>query len=287
MSAITIAQKDFQDAIRSWMLLGLTAVFVVFTAGAAYVYIALGAIGGSGGGEQVSSLALINFLSGLTVFFIPLIGLIVGYKSIVSERESGSIALLLSLPHTRRDVVLGKVLGRTGVVFVSAIVGFLIAAGVVVVLSGSLSFGSYVLFVLASLALALTFVSLAVSFSAATRSSTLSLVGAGALTSLFIFPVIWSLIPTLVRFILNEYTPLTLDMATQPEWAQFFVQLDPTAAYSNVLHVLIPDLTSGPLAGAGGDVPFYLAPSFGFVILAAWIVVPLMLGYYRFNSTDL
>lgn len=287
MSTITVAQKDFQDAIRSWLLLGVTAVFVVFAAGAAYVYIALGAVVGGGGGGTVSSLALINFLSGLTAFFVPVIGLIVGYKSIVAERESGTIALLLSLPHTRRDVVLGKVLGRTGVVSISAIVGFLIAAGVVVVLAGSLSLGNYVLFVLASLALALTFVSLAVSFSAATRSSALSLAGAGALTGLFVVPMLWSLIPTLVRFILNEYTPLTLDLSSQPDWAQFFVQLNPTTAYSNVLQTLIPDLANGPLAGAGGDVPFYLAPSFGFVILAAWIVVPLVFGYYRFDTTDL
>lgn len=284
MSTLTVARKDFQDGIRSWLLLGLTAVFVVFAAGAAYIYIAIGSIGGGGGGA-VSSLSIIDFLSGLTAFFIPLIGVLVGYKAIVAERESGSIALLLSLPHTRRDVVLGKVLGRTGVVFVSAVVGFLIAAGVVVVLAGSLSVVNYALFVLATLLLALAFVALAVSFSAATKSSTLSLAGAGVITVLFIFSV-WGLIPVLVRFVLNEYTPLSLDMSVQPEWAQFFVQLDPTTAYSNVLGVLIPDLASGSLA-SGGSVPFYLAPSFGFVILAAWIIIPLVLGYYRFNTTDL
>ncbi|EMA51277.1 MULTISPECIES: ABC transporter permease subunit [Halococcus] len=284
MSTLTVARKDFQDGIRSWLLLGLTAVFVVFAAGAAYIYIAIGSIGGGGGGA-VSSLSIIDFLSGLTAFFIPLIGVIVGYKAIVAERESGSIALLLSLPHTRRDVVLGKVLGRTGVVFVSAVVGFLIAAGVVVVLAGSLSVVNYALFVLATLLLALAFVALAVSFSAATKSSTLSLAGAGVITVLFIFSV-WGLIPVLVRFVLNEYTPLSLDMSVQPEWAQFFVQLDPTTAYSNVLGVLIPDLASGSLA-SGGSVPFYLAPSFGFVTLAAWIIIPLVLGYYRFNTTDL
>lgn len=264
MSTLTVARKDFQDAIRSWLLLGLTAVFVVFAAGAAYIYIALGAfVGGPATGESISSTALISFLSALTAFFIPLIGLIVGYKSIIAERESGSIALLLSLPHTRRDVVLGKVLGRTGVVFVSAVVGFLIAAGVVVVLAGSLSAADYALFVLATLLLALAFVALAVSFSAATKSSTLSLVGAGILTVLFIVPIpllgsLWALIPTLVRFVLDEYTPLTLDLSTQPEWAQFFIQLDPTVAYSDVLGVLIPDLANG-----GGGAPFYLAPRSG------------------------
>lgn len=286
MSTLAVAKKDFQDGIRSWLLLGLTAAFVVFAVGAAYVYIALGAFGGGGATETVSSLALLRFLAQVSAVFIPLIGLIAGFKSVVGERESGSITLLLSLPHTRRDVVLGKTLGRTGVVFISAIVGFVLAAGVVLVLSGSLSFGKYVLFVLASLFLALAFVAIAVSFSAATRSSALSLAGSGVLTVLFVVPTLWGLIPTLLRFVINEYTPITLDMATRPDWARFFVQLDPTAAYTNVLQTLIPDLArgGGNLAGA---VPFYLENWFGFIVLAAWVVIPLALGYYRFNTTDL
>lgn len=281
MSTLAVAEKDFKDAIQSWLLLGVSAVFVIFAAGAAYVYLAVGAM--FGGGQGASTVSVITFLQGLTAFFVPLIGLIVGYGSIVNERESGSITLLLSLPHTRRDVVLGKVLGRTGVVFVAATVGFLVAAAVVVLLAGSLSIVNYLLFVLATLALALAFVSLAVSFSAAARSSNLALAGAGTFTVLFIVPLVWSLIPTLVRFVVNEYTPVSLDMSTNPEWARFFVQLNPTTAYSNVLGVLIPDL-AGP---TGGNAPFYLEPTFGFVILAAWVAVPLALGYRRFDSTDL
>ncbi|HET7323130.1 MAG TPA: ABC transporter permease subunit, partial [Halococcus sp.] len=78
MSTLAVARKDFQDAIRSWLLLGLTAAFVVFAAGAAYVYIVLGAVGGVGAPSRASSLALISFLTQLSAFFIPLIGLIAG-----------------------------------------------------------------------------------------------------------------------------------------------------------------------------------------------------------------
>jgi len=175
MSAFAVARKDFADAIQSWLLLGVSAVFVVFAAGAAYVYLALDAVGGN----ATSSLSVVAFLSGVSSFFVPVLGLIVGYGAIARECESGSIALLLSLPHTRRDVVFGKVLGRTGVVSVAAVCGFALAAGVILTLSGSLSFVAYVLFAAATVGLALAFVSLAVGFSAAARSSNLALAGAG------------------------------------------------------------------------------------------------------------
>lgn len=283
MGWVTVARKDFQDAIRSWLLLGLTAAFVVFAAGAAYLYIALGTVFAGGTDESLSTSALIVFLAELTEFFVPLIGLVVGYKSVVGERETGSIELLLSLPHTRRDVLVGKVLGRATVVSVSVVVGFLIAAGVVVVLAGSLAPGPYALFVVASLALALAFVATAVGFSAATRSSTLSIVGAGGLTLLFLVPFLWSAIPALLRGLLDSLTPLELDLSTQPAWAAFFVQLDPTAAYQKALRALVSLGGSGPPA----DAPVYLRNWFGFVVLAGWVVVPLVVGYLRFNSTDL
>lgn len=280
MSTLALAKKDFQDAIQSWTLLGVSAVFVVFAAGAAWFYRAIRSMTVVAAGPD-SSIALVTFLSDLCGFFIPLIGLLVGYKSIVGERERGTLDLLLSFPYTRREIVLGKLIGRTAVVSVAALVGFLIAVGVVIALSGSLSFGHYVVFVVLSIVLAFVFVALGVSLSAATRSSTLALVGAVILFVLFL-RTIWTLIPTLIRFALNEYTPLTLDLGTRPEWVQFYVQLNPTVAYSNALQTLIPELSRGV-----ADTPFYLDDPFGFVVLAFWIVVPLLLGYHRFNTTDL
>jgi ABC-2 type transport system permease protein len=42
----------------------------------------------------------------------PIVGVVVGYNAVSGGRESGSLKLLLSLPHSRADVVFGKVVGR-------------------------------------------------------------------------------------------------------------------------------------------------------------------------------
>jgi ABC-2 type transport system permease protein len=280
MSTLAIARKDFRDAIQSWLLIGVTAVFVVFAAGATWFHLVISSIVGAGP-QATSSASFVRFLSNLCVFFIPLIGLIVGYKSIVGERETGSLQLLLSFPHTRRDVVIGKLIGRTTIVAISAIIGFLFAVGVIVALSGSFSPVNYVVFVILSIVLGLVFVSIAVGFSAGTRSSTRALVGAVVIFVLF-YPIIWTLIPFILRFVLNEYTPLELDLTAQPEWMQFFIQFNPGTAYTHALGAVIPNFSK-----AANNTPFYLSEAFGFVVLAFWIIVPLALGYYRFNTTDL
>jgi len=36
-----------------------------------------------------------------------------------------------------------------------------------------------------------------------------------------------------------------------------------------------------------GDAPFYLQEWFGVVVLLFWLAVPVAIGYYRFERTDL
>ena len=69
---------------------------------------------------------------------------------------------------------------------------------------------------------------------------------------------------------------------------QFLTILDPTAAYrQGTLWVIRLIDESGELQEATADLPFYLQDWFGFVVMAFWIVVPLAVGYLRFESTDL
>jgi Cu-processing system permease protein len=49
----------------------------------------------------------------LASLFVPLVALMLGHDSIVSERERNTLGLLLSLPVRRTEVLLAKFLGRT------------------------------------------------------------------------------------------------------------------------------------------------------------------------------
>jgi len=52
----------------------------------------------------------------IVTLFLPLVAIFAGYAAISKERTGGSLKLLLSLPHSRKDVIIGKVVGRCGVV---------------------------------------------------------------------------------------------------------------------------------------------------------------------------
>lgn len=74
-------------------------------------------------------------------------------------------------------------------------------------------------------------------------------------------------------------------------------QLSPSSAYLSAVVALVPDLTgsvgSEPAqAGAGVEVtaadaePFYASPEVGIVVLAGWLLVAFLVGYYRFTDAD-
>lgn len=279
MSWLPIAKKDFRDALRSRALLGLTGLFVLFAAGFTYLF---GAIPGMfGGSESPSTVALILGLQSAGAFLVPLVALVIGYKSVVGERDSGTLNLLLGLPHTRFDVVLGKLVGRTAVVGVSILVGFAAGAVVALVFYDSFAVVPFIVFTLATIACALVFVAIAVGFSAAIRSTGRALYGAVGLFVLFEF--VWSFIPLLIRYVLNGFTLPSL--STMPNWAWFLTLLNPLQAYTYATKAVIPELPT--ITDGLSTLPFYLQEWFGFVILAVWLIVPIGLGYRRFNRTDL
>lgn len=122
MSTLTVAKKDFQDGIRSRSLLVLIVVFAVFMTGAAYFFTELRPQ--PSGDPEMTAVLYSLFVP--TVFLLPIVGTMVGYKAIVGERESGSLKFLLGLPHTRLNVVFGKLLGRAGLITVAIIIGFVV-----------------------------------------------------------------------------------------------------------------------------------------------------------------
>lgn len=280
MSWTAVARKDFRDGVRSRTLLGLTLLFVMFAGGFIYIYSTAPQLVTSGPTPiQRSFATLAVALIGAVYYIVPLISLIVGYKAIAGERTSGSIKFLLGFPHTRGDLVFGKLIGRTAVVTVALLVGF--AAAGLIALAKSLPVASldYVVFVGLTVVLAFVFVSIAIGFSAGFRSPTRALYSVIGLFALF---YIWSLVPTLIRYVLNGFT---LPNTAPPEWAQFVQLLSPQTAYQHAAATLIPSLET--LTQATGTEPFYLQNWFGFVILIAWLIVPLMVGYVQFERTDL
>jgi len=289
MSWQAVAEKDFRDAIRSRLLLALTVLFVLFSAGIAYFAAQVRPPPQVQFGAELTTFALVSNLLGPVSVFIPIVAIAVAYRAVAGERQSGSLKFLLSLPNSRTDVLLGKFLGRAGVVSVALLAGFGVGLVVVAALAEEFSVLEYVAFVVVSLLLAFVFVSVAVGVSAFTSSTSRAAYGSFGLFVVFQF--LWSALVSGFVYAANGFEFPGPD-SELPEWlqnaAEFLFIIDPTTAYQQGVRWVLRQLAeNGQAEEAPADVPFYIQDWFGFFVLAFWIAVPLAIGYWRFHETDL
>ncbi len=300
-SVKAIARKDFQDAVRSWLFWGLSLFFFTL------MVVMAGVLGWLG--EEFTGEVFVLLSSELTRLIIPLIAIILGWRSIAGERETGSIKILLSLPHSRADAVLGKLIGRSAVLSLSLLAGFGLA-GIVVVALGFIQFGlgdvsgflgDYIGLLAISIVYGIAYTALAVTVSALARSTTLA--AAGAFGIFVLFYVIWNALEGVFNLLIGRGTissvEYTIELDGQefaaerlPDWALFILQLDPGNAYGNTLSMV----TSVSVFEIGveleeaafeGGMPFFLQDWFSVLILLFWITVPIAFAIYQFDQVDL
>ena len=283
MSLEAVARKDFQDAVRSRWLLGLTAFFVLLVSVVVYLV-------RPGAGQTLSTSALLGSVfirDALVTTLIPLIALVVSYNAVVGERESGSLKLLLALPHSRGDVVFGKVVGRAGAIAVPVSVGFLLPGLVAAIGPLSLRPGTFVGYILLTLLLSAAFVAIAVGFSSAVASNRLAIGGAVGLY--FLFVPLWGAIQFPLRLYLGTGGgPSWLPIAGS-ELLRLLRLVNPTGSFK----IVSGEFVSGTLfaAGqAGSEAAGQYATQMeiaAFAMLVAWLLVPPLLGLWRFEGADL
>lgn len=121
-TVLLIANKEFKDGLRNRWVISATVLLAIFALTLAFL--------GSAptGTVKTSPLSVtVVSLSSLTIFLIPLIALLLSYDSIVGEVDRGTMALLLSYPLSRHQVILGKYLGHLGILTVATTVGYGVA----------------------------------------------------------------------------------------------------------------------------------------------------------------
>jgi ABC-2 type transport system permease protein len=292
-----VARKDFEDAVRSKMLWGVMGTFVAFM-GFLLVLVSLQPT--PGGSEEDLAKGALQTIAALSQLFGPLVALIAGYMAVVGERRSGSLRILLSYPHSRRDVVGGKLVGRAAVIAVTVVAGFAVNVLLSVVLFGSPQLGSFAGVLLAVTLLSLGFVGLAVGVSAGTttRGRAMAVV-IGLFLACFVF---WDAAAAGLYAVVTGSLP-GLEVEG---WYLLVKQLNPLGAYRTLAQSAvdgyvgaifqmgleqIPRDTPGAQRMVAnrvtGSVPFYLTDWFAGVILLAWGVVPPVFGYLRFRRSDL
>ncbi|NMM06850.1 ABC transporter permease subunit [Polaromonas sp.] len=150
-----IAGNEWRERIRNWWVLAVAVIFALFALAIAYFGSAQqGSVGFHGIDVTIASLV------SLVIYLVPLIAMILGYDAIVGERERGSLELLLSMPITRFEILLGKYLGLSAALACATAVGF--GAGLLPMASqlGLRDFYHYAGFVFSAILMGMAFLSL-------------------------------------------------------------------------------------------------------------------------------
>lgn len=264
----TIAGKEFWDRIRNRWVLAVALVFTAFALVIAY----FGAAQQGAVGFRSIEVTIASLVS-LVIYLIPLIALMLGFDAIVGERERGSLDLLLSLPITRFELILGKYLGLAGALAFSTVAGFGLVA---LVLARQLDLAAlfhFFGFMASSVLLGMAFLSLAVMLSvfAADRTRASGL----AIALWFFFVLVFDLLLLGALVLTGDsyggalYPYLLLANPADVFRILNIFSLDDVRTLYGLATVFPPALARPWLLGA---------------VMAGWIAAPLGVAAWRFHK---
>lgn len=259
----------------SWRVVARRDALDPYRSGALWMYLALFALtfGGAGYVTAQSQASLGTALTAVAAVLVPLAVLVIGYPTLAKRRENGALRVLLALPHSRRDVVLGTAVGRVAISTGAISVGFL--AGVVgAVANGAVPRLDHLLFAWALTALlGAAMAAVGVAISASVRTETRA--AASAFGAFLLLVALWGQLPGLARYVANGFSP---PPPPPPDWVDVFAQLSPVTAFRTATDVLLRGASS---------VGVHETWWFAVLVVLAWVAVPLALATWRFDGSDL
>ncbi|MDE2203554.1 MAG: ABC transporter permease [Burkholderiaceae bacterium] len=263
-----VVAKEFHDRIRNRWVLAVTTVLTAFALVIAYFGAAQqGEVGLRGMEVTIASLV------SLVIYLVPLIALILGFDAIVGERERGSLDLLLSMPITRVELLLGKYLGLAAALACSTIVGFGLVGTLLAVKLPLAAMYHYAGFMLSSVLLGMAFLSLAllVSVVAADRTRASGV----AIALWFFFVLVFDLL--LLGALIATGGKLGSDALP------YLMLLNPADIF-RILNIFSFDEVR-TLYGLATVFPERMAdPLVLGSLMAAWIVAPLAVAAWKFRK---
>lgn len=262
-----LAGKECRERVRNWWVLAVAVIFALFALAIAYFGTAQqGAVGFHGIDITIASLA------SLVIYLVPLIAVILGYDAIVGEQERGSLELLLSMPITRFEILLGKFLGLSAALAVATTLGF--GAGLLPLASqlGPDDLVHYAGFVGSAVLMGMAFLSLALCLSVIAQDRMRA--SGMAIAMWFFFVLIFDLL-LMGLLVLSDGTLgsgvfaglLMLNPADVFRLLNIFNSEQVQTMYG--LATVMPDSLTNPLVLLG--------------IMLAWIVAPFLLANWRFK----
>lgn len=264
---LILAGKEFRDHTRNRWVLVVAVVFALFALVIAYFgTVHRGAIGF--GGLELTIASLVS----LVVYLVPLIGLLLGFDAVVGERERGSLELLLAMPITRFELLLGKYLGLAAALAVASAAGFGLAGALLARELPATALYHYAGFVVSAILLGLVFLSLAVMVSVLARDRTRA--SGAAIAIWFFFVLVFDLL--LLGLLVASGGRIGTELFS------WLLLLNPADVFRILNIFRLEDVQS--LYGLATVLPGHLAnPWLLGGVMLAWIAAPLGIAAWRFK----
>ena len=280
-SLATIAQKDFRDSLRTRSIWIIAGVMTILSLSHILAFIS----------SPVSEQHTRPFVFAVAQFtlWIPLAAIGIGFKSVVGERTSGSIRILLGQPATRRSVVFGTYLGRILILTTTILLALCLVGVVVTIEFGTLGIIDVIGGTVALLLFAFAWIGFVVGASSLVASETRAI---GLVIGVYtlVEPLWQNLILRLFAFVFTGTIQIPNQASVfysmeNPTWYLYVNRLSPAEAF-NAARYYIPELIEGVLYGTTVSGPL-LPNLFGIVVLVGWATIPTYLGYRQFERVDL
>ena len=267
--AAIIMKKEMRDARRNRWFVVVSFLFALLSVSFSLFGMAgLGSLGVAGFGRTAAS--LLN----LVLLIVPLLGLLLGSVSIVSEREQGTLMTLLAQPVTPNEIFLGKYLGSAFSIFSTVFLGFGVSAIAIAKYAGTKEIADYLMLVCFTVLLGLAFLSIAFCVSLLVRRHATAM---GTAIFIWFFFIFISDLGLMGTSIVLKLTPMALF---------WLVVLNPAQAFK--VAVVGNLQKSFEIFGAAG---LYATETLGrwlspilIVTLCLWIFLPLVLAFFYFRS---
>lgn len=264
---LTLISKEIRDGFRNRWVVMITVVMALLA-------LTLSFLGSAPmGATSISPLSVtVVSLSSLSIFFIPLIALLLAYDSIVGEAERGTLTLLLVYPISRNQIIIGKFIGHLILLSLAILIGYS-AAGFAIAISSEASFlehnwQSFIMLLLSSIILGAVFLSVGYVISAGVKDrSTAAAIAIG----------VWLVFVLLYDMGLLAILAADSGQIMGSEVVKWLMLANPTDSYRmyNLTSTNETALLSGMTGlSAENKVSDYILG----LIMLAWIIAPLSLA---------
>ncbi len=275
MNAVwVIAMKEIRDGIRNRWVAGSILLLTIL----AVSLLLLGSA--PAGSVKADTMAVtVVSLSSLTVYLLPLIALTLSFDALIGEFERGTMLLLLTYPVRRWQIIAGKFSGHLAILAAAVLVGYGLT-GVVIGFTGepgSSAIFAYILMMGSSVLLGAAFIGLGYLVSVLVRERAAAV--ACAIGMWLGFVVLYDLM-LLGIVVADESHNLSQRLFS------FMLLVNPTDVY-RILNLTGTNVVNAITGMADVAATMELNKSVLIMILAGWVVVPIITVVFLFNRRDL